>query len=85
MSFVIYLLSGEAGTPRPGTPSSVHSGELPATRVTYLHPFRSFYTVLQLIIIISVFKRLFQESNTCNMRQSSLFIHRENQKLILYK
>lgn len=24
--------NGEAGTPRPGTPSSVHSGELPATR-----------------------------------------------------
>lgn len=24
---------GEAGTPRPGTPSSIHSGELPAARV----------------------------------------------------
>ena len=28
-----YCVLGEAGTPRPGTPSSVHSGELPATRV----------------------------------------------------
>ena len=27
------IMLGEAGTPRPGTPSSVHSGELPATRV----------------------------------------------------
>lgn len=36
LKFVItgwYHVLGEAGTPRPGTPSSVHSGELPATRV----------------------------------------------------
>ena len=38
-SVEIFLYSfwsqGEAGTPRPGTPSSVHSGELPATRVKF--------------------------------------------------
>ena len=30
---IILFVLGEAGTPRPGTPSSIHSGELPAARV----------------------------------------------------
>ena len=44
---------GEAGTPRPGTPSSVHSGELPATRVR-----RCLFQSLILVIYIILYSNL---------------------------